>query len=608
MTEPSSKRVGDYEVLAVLGTGGMGRVYKVRNVISDRVEAMKILLPDLAGKKELADRFLREIKVLAALNHPNIAALRTALTLNNQLVMVMEYVEGVTLATRLEQGPIPAGDALNYIGQVLDALQYAHQQKVIHRDIKPGNMMLTPQGVVKLMDFGIARSGSDRGLTMTGTTLGSLYYMSPEQVKGSPVDARSDLYAVGVSLYEMVTGQRPFQADSDFSILAAHLEQAPKPPIELRSDLPEGMNEIILMAMAKNPDARFQSAEAFHAALRSLHVPLAAAASVAPLMSATASTPASAAATALFDQSPPPTFQNDFPSATADMTPPAQTQAAPSVLEMSQASRSSRGLYMTLGALVVLAVLVVAGIYVPRRSKTRAGEKPITDQTSGNSSGSSSSSSDGTNNNAGNASGTDTTHAGTSDTTAASGTNSSSSAGETTGSQGANLDNSQAKPPIADKSVMGSAATDASGTSTTEIQTSKSHNLKHPVQAGSRQRLDSSPSQTESTEQTTAIRGETKASSQSDSADSSQLADLEHETVQLASRAGAVNDSLEHMRQQQGAQGLGMNTDISSAQQRMAMYMARAQTALQNQDAKGARKYLDLAEPEVQRLEKFLGR
>ena len=607
MTEPSGKRVGDYEVLAVLGTGGMGRVYKVRNVISDRVEAMKILLPDLAGKKELADRFLREIKVLAGLNHPNIAALRTALTLNNQLVMVMEYVDGVTLATRLEQGPIPAGDALNYIGQVLDALQYAHHQKVIHRDIKPGNMMLTPQGVVKLMDFGIARSGSDRGLTMTGTTLGSLYYMSPEQVKGSPVDARSDLYAVGVSLYEMVTGQRPFQADSDFSILAAHLEQAPKPPIELRPDLPEGMNEIILMAMAKNPDERFQSAEAFGAALRSLHVPLAAAASAAPVMSAIASTPASAAATALFDQSAPLSFQNDFPSPAADLTPPPQTQAAPSVLEMSQASHSSRGLYMTLGALVVLAVLVVAGIYVPRRSKTRAGEK-ITDQTSGISSGGSTSSSDGANNNTANSSGTDTTHATTGDTTATSATSSSASAGETTGSPGANPDNSQAKPPIADKSVMGSAATDASGTSATEIQTSKSHNLKHPVQAGSRQRLDSSPSQTESTGQTTAARGETKASSQSDSADSSQLADLEHEVVQLASRAGAVNDSLEHIRQQQGAQGLGMNTDISSAQQRMAMYMAKAQTALQNQDAKGARKYLDLAEPEVQRLEKFLGR
>ena len=165
------------------------------------------------------------------------------------------------------------------------------------------------------------------------------------------------------------------------------------------------------------------------------------------------------------------------------------------------------------------------------------------------------------------------------------------------------------KTAVVDKSSSGSGSTDAGGTGAKEIQSAKPHNLKHPVQAGSRQRLpDSSPSQTESTGQTGAVRGETKGSSQSDSADSSQLADLDHEVVQLASRAGAVNDSLEHMRQQQGAQGLGMNTDISSAQQRMAMYMAKAQTALQNQDAKGARKYLDLAEPEVQRLEKFLGR
>src|SRR5215467_2556111 len=147
MSEEVGKRVGDYEILAVLGAGGMGRVYKVRNVISDRVEAMKVLLPDLAGHQDLANRFLREIKILAALNHPHIAALRTALMLDNQLVMIMEYVEGSTLAARLEQGQIPAIEALHYINQALDALSYAHGQKVIHRDIKPSNMMLTPQGM-----------------------------------------------------------------------------------------------------------------------------------------------------------------------------------------------------------------------------------------------------------------------------------------------------------------------------------------------------------------------------------------------------------------------------------------------------------------------------
>src|SRR6266852_7425366 len=140
--ETEFKRKGEYEILGVLGTGGMGKVYKVRNVLSDRIEAMKVLLPNLADQKELADRFLREIKVLASLNHPNIAALRTALTVDNQLVMIMEYVEGTTLATRLEEGAISWGEALAYMDQVLGALAYAHQKNVIHRDIKPANMML----------------------------------------------------------------------------------------------------------------------------------------------------------------------------------------------------------------------------------------------------------------------------------------------------------------------------------------------------------------------------------------------------------------------------------------------------------------------------------
>ena len=177
----------------------MGNVYKVRNTISDRIEAMKILLPDLAGREELADRFLREIKLLASLNHPNIARLRTAFTIDNQLVMIMEYVDGVSLASRLSAGPIAVPDAIDYIDQVLDALSYAHQQNVIHRDIKPGNMMLTPQGVVKVMDFGIARSDNDARSLWRARVSAPLNYMSPEQVKGEPTDPRSDLYSVGIS-------------------------------------------------------------------------------------------------------------------------------------------------------------------------------------------------------------------------------------------------------------------------------------------------------------------------------------------------------------------------------------------------------------------------
>ena len=282
-------RIGDYEIIGALGAGGMGKVYKVRNTISDRVEAMKVLLPDLSGVPELADRFLREIKVLAGLDHPNIAALRTAQRIDNQLVMVMELVDGFTLEDRLKTGPIPVAEALNYAAQALSALSYAHARGVIHRDIKPANIMVTPETLVKLMDFGIAKAAGDRKLTMTGTTLGSLYYMSPEQIKAGEPDARSDLYSFGVTLYELVTGARPFRGDSDFSIMSAHLEKQPVPPIEVDPKLPAALNEIILMSIAKDPAKRFQSAAAFQAAIKSLggsrpapvSVPVAAPASVA---------------------------------------------------------------------------------------------------------------------------------------------------------------------------------------------------------------------------------------------------------------------------------------------------------------------------------------
>jgi len=268
MSAEAYQRIGDYEVLGELGSGGMGKVYRVRNVISDRVEAMKVLLPDLAGRQELADRFLREIKLLASLNHPNIATLCTAQVIDNRLVMIMEFVEGVTLDDLLGQGRLSIEDGTNYIDQALGALSYAHQKGIIHRDIKPANLMLTRDGVVKVMDFGIARAGSDRGLTQTGTTLGSVNYMSPEQITGQTIDGRSDIYSTGISLYEIVTGQRPFSATSDFELMAMHVKEPPRPPIELRPWLPASLNQIILTAIAKDPQQRFPTAEAFRQALR----------------------------------------------------------------------------------------------------------------------------------------------------------------------------------------------------------------------------------------------------------------------------------------------------------------------------------------------------
>src|SRR5438270_3774608 len=363
MSDATSKRLGDYEILKVLGSGGMGRVYQVRNTITDRVEAMKVLLPDLEGHEDVAARFQREIKVLAALNHPNIATLHTALTIENQLVMIMEYVEGESLSARLNHGPVPVPDALKYFDQVLSALSYAHQRHVIHRDIKPANMMLTPEGTVKLMDFGIARSqGEPTKLTATGSTLGSLNYMSPEQIKGEAVDERSDLYSLGISLYEVLTGQRPFNADSNFAIMAAHLTKAPKPPVEVHPGLPAAVNDSILTAIAKAPADRFQSADAFRQALqRALqsmqyeNTLIQGSQDTSPVtVPATAQARTSAAITAQGKTPPRVVATPQIPS------PPPQA--------------SHRGLYMALGAFLVIAVLVAAGLYMPGRKKASADE------------------------------------------------------------------------------------------------------------------------------------------------------------------------------------------------------------------------------------------
>ena len=328
--------VGDYQIVDTLGAGGMGKVFKVRNTISDRIEALKVLLPDLAGEPELGDRFLREIKVLASLDHPNIAGLRTALRIDNQLLMVMEFVEGVTLDQRLQQGRLPVPDAVRCISQVLSALAYAHQQGVIHRDIKPANMMLMPDGTVKLMDFGIAKGAADRKLTMTGTTMGSLYYMSPEQIRGvQTLDPRSDLYSVGVSLYELVTGKRPFDGDSQFAIMSAHLEKTPVPPITIDPTLPAALNDLILLSVNREPEGRFQKAEAFQKALGSV------------LGGAESTVPVAPPAVAVPVPQPGP----------AAAPPPAQVAA---VAPAPRSGGSRRALWATAGAVCCVAILVAA--------------------------------------------------------------------------------------------------------------------------------------------------------------------------------------------------------------------------------------------------------
>ncbi len=377
MSNPTPKKIGDYEVLSVLGSGGMGRVYKVRNVITDRVEAMKVLLPDLEGHEEVAARFLREIKVLAGLKHPNIAPLHTALTIDNQLVMIMEHVEGQSLSSRLNHGPVAAPEALNYLDQVLSALSFAHQRRVIHRDIKPANMMLTPDGIIKLMDFGIARTEDEPNkLTAPGSTLGSMNYMSPEQIKGENTDERSDLYSLGISLYEMVTGSKPFDGDSNFSIMAAHINQAPKPPMELLPELPNAVNDLILTSIAKAPEQRFQSADAFRFAVQRV------AKSMQEDKTFIQGSQDTTVTGAMLPPAPAFTPARNLTPATPAPRAAASAQAVPPIpsnptmpMPVAQIKQgSSRGLYMGLGAVILMVVLIAAATYLPNRKQASAAE------------------------------------------------------------------------------------------------------------------------------------------------------------------------------------------------------------------------------------------
>jgi serine/threonine-protein kinase len=263
-------KVGDYEVIGSLGAGGIGQVYQVRHAISHRREAMKVLLAGHSGADEVGERFLREIRVLASLDHPNIAALHTAFRHDGELVMVMEFVEGMTLSAKLATGTIHLNQTLDYMRQVLGGLAFAHAGGVVHRDVKPSNIMVTPGDRVKLLDFGLAFQGRGTDITRTGLVLGSLHYMSPEQVMGERVDARSDIYSVGVTLYQLLTGRVPIDGTSEFAIASAHLRETPRDPASLNPNIPPPLSRIILKALAKSPGDRFQTADQFLDKLGSL--------------------------------------------------------------------------------------------------------------------------------------------------------------------------------------------------------------------------------------------------------------------------------------------------------------------------------------------------
>jgi len=261
-------RVGDYRVIDIAGSGGMGTVYKIEHLITKRIEAMKLLPPGAVDDPEQVARFEREIQVQARLHHPNIVALYNAVRNGDLIALVMEYVEGESLQRILEAGPLPVETAVNFAGQVLRALAYAHDAGVIHRDVAPANIIITRDGTAKLTDFGLARAAMDVRLSASGVPLGSPWYMSPEQVRGlGALDGRTDIYSMGAVFHEMLTGEKLFAAAGAFAVMRAHVEAEPAAPSSRNPRVPRALDEIVRKAVAKAPAMRFQSADEFRVAM-----------------------------------------------------------------------------------------------------------------------------------------------------------------------------------------------------------------------------------------------------------------------------------------------------------------------------------------------------
>ncbi len=265
------ERIGDYEFLEVINSSRSELAYKVRNVIADRFELLRVLPQPIQDDPERVERFLREIKVHARLSHPNVVAFHNATRLQDKLVMTTEFVEGVTLEEKLALGPLPVKQAIDCIAQVLAALDHAHEHGIVHREVTPAHIILLPGGLVKLAGFGLAKAATDPQLTQAGTMLGSLHYASPEQVRGvGPLDGRADIYSAGVVLYEAVTGRKPFDARSQFDLMLAQVKATPELPSQLNPEVPEKLDRIISTAMAKQPEERFRTAREFRSLLETL--------------------------------------------------------------------------------------------------------------------------------------------------------------------------------------------------------------------------------------------------------------------------------------------------------------------------------------------------
>jgi serine/threonine-protein kinase len=465
------------------------------------------------------------------------------------LLMIMEFIEGTTLAALMQQGRIPLNRTLDYVSQSLAALEFAHSRGVIHRDIKPSNIMITKAGQVKLMDFGVARLTTDTKLTKTGLLVGSLHYMSPEQIEGKDLDARSDLYSLGVTFYELVTGTRPFNGDSEYQIMAAHLKGTPQPPRELDTSISPSINDLILTSMSRDPARRFGSANAMKAAIEAVRQ-----------QSAGKITSGTEALTQPISQG----FQKAVPA-------PPITQSVPAAPTRSSGHRTT---YMLIGSFATVAMLVAAAVYVPNLLHTKANAAaPVQTQSA----------------------------------PPFSATSQNDTAGDRRVAAAATIPES---PATVSTSTAASQATKTQGPAYPDtaalVVRPRNPVVKPAIAKTETAGQQSAAPATTPDNRTVPVSASMPAAATPDN--SAEISELRDRKAGMDARIAAVRDSLDNIRRSQAQSGLSLRGDMAAAEQRMFYHMNEADASLRNNDSQSARKHLDSADTDLNKLESYLGR
>jgi serine/threonine-protein kinase len=581
------KQIANYQITEKLGEGGMGVVYKGMDSNLGRPVAIKMLSAQLAHDPEIVERFRAEARAQANLSHANLAVLYAFLVEDGTAFMVMEFVEGQTFEQMIRaRGPIPVETALPLFKQALQGVGAAHRVGIVHRDIKPSNIMLNTAGVVKVMDFGIAKVVGTRGMTRTGMQLGTPAYMAPEQIQNKPIDTRTDIYALGITLYQMLSGQLPFQHESDFETMNSHVAATPPPLKQMFAYAPIQYQNVVMKALEKDPNNRFQTVEEFSAALdnpESVPEPGSAATIVPIGVARTVVAPGVAS---------PAVGRTVVEGSAAAASAPAiaktvmQPGVAPTVMASSASAQTpavaKKGGWNSGHTFAVCAVAAVA-IILAVVSFGKKGSVQTVAQVNAPSA--------------------------------------SSAQGSPLGAPQPPAPTPIASPP--NDLMKSGTASDPIMASPVPVNVLPSAPMK-PVaapakpNAGGASVAVSAPGAKVNVSPNGAVQVNAGGASVSVPAQDAppvmpamstqEVDELEHRIDQLSARAAAINNSLDRMQKQQAASGYGLRGDMVAAQASMKLNLQKAQSSMEHNDPVKAKKYAEMATANAETLEQFLGR